>query len=59
MTAKKLVICDTNVTQVVQKFIGEENTPAPIVEKVRISSMGTWGSGGFIFVFTNCLSINI
>lgn len=42
--AKKMVISDNNVTQVVQRFIGEENTPAQIVEKVRNlhGEMGGW-----------------
>lgn len=43
--AKKLVVCDTHVDQVVQKFIGEENTPGFIVEKVKnlkADSGGWW-----------------
>jgi phytoene dehydrogenase-like protein len=42
--AKKMVVCDNNVYQVVNKFIGHEHTPASIVEKVKKvhSDMGAW-----------------
>ena len=42
--AKKMVICNTNVYQMVDQFIGHENTPASIVEKVKKvhSDMGAW-----------------
>jgi phytoene dehydrogenase-like protein len=42
--ARKLVICDTHVRQVVERFIGKENTPDPIFEKVSKvhSDIGAW-----------------
>lgn len=42
--AKKMVVCDSNVYQVVNRFIGHENTPPEIVEKVKKvhSDMGAW-----------------
>ncbi len=42
--AKKMVICDTHVQQVVGRFIGEENTPPDIVRKVKNlhANVGGW-----------------
>lgn len=42
--AKKMVICNTNIHQTVNQFIGHENTPAHIVERVKKvhSDMGAW-----------------